>query len=289
MTEGRRRLPMIGRREDMSGSTEPDPARLRDGWEHRFVAAGARADEMVDLYRELGYEVVADPVMTHTLEDGCVACFSSGGEQYRSIYTRRTATGTDEPRADTYEETPMGETHPTHVLREEHQQILQVAGALETLLERTPGEAVYDAVAKCIRFIRLFADACHHGKEEDLLFPALEDEGLPHDSGPIAVMLQEHRMGRQFASAMADSIDAARAGDQVARGKLVRAGRDYVGLIRSHIMKEDNVLFNMADQLVTGPKCTRLCAAYDGTGDHTFDGCTKRELEELGREILAGV
>ena len=65
--------------------------------------------------------------------------------------------------------------------------------------------------------------------------------------------------------------------------------RDYVGLIRGHILKEDNVLFNMADQMVTGPRCTRLCAAYDETGAHTFDGCSKRELEELGREILAGV
>ena len=96
-------------------------------------------------------------------------------------------------------------------------------------------------------------------------------------------------MGRQFASAMADSIDGARAGDAVARGKLVRAGRDYVGLIRGHILKEDNVLFNMADQLVTGPRCTRLCAAYDETGDHTFGGCSKKELEALGREILSGV
>lgn len=44
--------------------------------------------------------------------------------------------------------------------------------------------------------------------------------------------------------------------------------------------------FNMADQLVTGPACTMLCQAYDGTGDHAFGGCSKAELEELGREIV---
>jgi len=182
----------------------------------------------------------------------------------------------------------MGEAHPTAVLRDEHRQILQVAGVLEALLAEEPSATTFDRIEKCIRFIRLFADACHHGKEEDLLFPALEAEGLPHDSGPIAVMLHEHRLGRQHASTMAQAIDGARAGDAAALRRLTGAGRDYVGLIRSHILKEDNVLFNMADQLVAGPRCTRLCAAYDETGSHTFEGCTKHELEELAGEIVAG-
>lgn len=198
----------------------------------------------------------------------------------------------------------MTETHPTRVLREEHERILAVADVLGTLLDQAAGadgaaapdgapaskgsgaSADYDRLDKCIRFIRLFADACHHGKEEDMLFPALQDQGLPRDSGPIAVMLHEHRLGRRFASIMAESIDDARSGDADAWKRLERAGRDYVDLIRGHILKEDNVLFNMADQLVTGPACTMLCQAYDGTGDATFGGCTKAELEELGREIV---
>jgi hemerythrin-like domain-containing protein len=204
----------------------------------------------------------------------------------------------------------VSETHPTRVLREEHQRILAVADVLEGLLDQATGgdealgteeataadgsptssaaagSADYDRIGKCIRFIRLFADACHHGKEEDLLFPALQDEGLPGDSGPIAVMLHEHRLGRRFASTMADNVDEARSGDADAWKRLERAGRDYVGLIRGHILKEDNVLFDMADQMVTGPACTMLCRAYDETGEHTFDGCTKAELEELGRELV---
>jgi hemerythrin-like domain-containing protein len=270
----------------MTGSTSPDPDRIQAGWEHRFVAAGARADEMIELYRQLGYEVAADPVRTHTLEDGCVACFTSGGESYQSIYTRR-RTGSEDAHPDRphARETPMSETHPTQLLRQEHQQILQVAGVLEGLLDQEPVNIDYELVEKCIRFIQLFADACHHGKEEGLLFPALEDKGLPRDSGPIAVMLHEHRLGRQFTSTMAQSIGAARTGDPAALGRLTRAGRDYVALIRQHILKEDNVLFNMADQLVRGPHCAGLCAAYDEVDGQGFEGCSRAQLEELGREI----
>ena len=34
----------------------PDPARIAEGWERRFMAEGKRAQEMADLYGELGKE-----------------------------------------------------------------------------------------------------------------------------------------------------------------------------------------------------------------------------------------
>lgn len=110
---GKRRLPMAGR--DASGAQGSggahvpafgpvDPARIRAGWEHRFVAAGARAEEMIDLYRELGFEVAADPVVTGGLVEGCATCFGGGGDEYRSIYTRRPANGPRE--SDSMTENP---------------------------------------------------------------------------------------------------------------------------------------------------------------------------------------
>lgn len=69
--------------------TRVDPERLAAGWELRFVATGERVHEMVDLYRELGFEVVADPVYRVGMEEGCETCFTQGLE-YRAIYTRRT-------------------------------------------------------------------------------------------------------------------------------------------------------------------------------------------------------
>jgi len=176
--------------------------------------------------------------------------------------------------------------HPTQVLRDEHRSILRVSDVLEWLLAEAVERLDYDRIEKCVSFVRLFADACHHGKEEDLLFPALEEQGMSRDHGPIAVMLHEHRIGRAHAATMAEALEPARAGDVEARTRLVAAGRDYIDLIRHHILKEDNVLFDMADDMVEGPACARLCAAYDGTCDHHFDGQTKDDLEALGREIV---
>ena len=159
----------------------------------------------------------------------------------------------------------MSET-ASGVLRDEHQRILGVADALETMLNETAGGGASDpdALSDCVTFFRLFADACHHAKEEDLLFPELESAGLPHDDGPIAVMLDEHRRGRLFVKAMADAHPGVRAGDAGARATFERNARAYIDLIRNHITKEDNVLFMMADHSCTEPPAASFVAHTSG-------------------------
>jgi hemerythrin-like domain-containing protein len=177
----------------------------------------------------------------------------------------------------------MSQDTPTRILRDQHRNILKIADLLEEVLslEPEPGAFDYDAIADCISFIRLYADALHHGKEEDLLFPELENVGMSRHAGPIAVMLHEHEQGRAYAGAMAEALPAARSGDEQAQRRLANAGHGYIALIRGHILKEDNILFNMADQMIDASACRSLCAAYDGVCQRQFDGCTVSELEGI--------
>lgn len=175
----------------------------------------------------------------------------------------------------------------TRILRDQHVKILQVADVLEELLAFDPSAWDYEAIADCVRFIRLFADALHHGKEEDLLFPALEGVGFSRTMGPLAVMLHEHEQGRAFARTMTDVLPAAQAGDDEARTRFMRAGHGYIDLIRGHIGKENNVLFNMADQMLDAPTCQSLCGAYDGVCERRFEGCTVSELEQILERLVA--
>ncbi len=180
---------------------------------------------------------------------------------------------------------PSEET-ATSRLREEHQLILQVADAMQALVaEAEAGNWDFEAFDQCVTFIRLFADACHHGKEEDLLFPELEKAGMSRTQGPIAVMLEEHRIGREYVRFMSESMDLARAGDEAARARLANAARGYSELIRAHIMKEDHVLFNMADHVVRGSSCQSLCVAYGAVCARRFEGHSKEELAYLAGTI----
>lgn len=183
-----------------------------------------------------------------------------------------------------------GSDTPTAELREEHRLILKVVDVLEELVDRGAMSDDLDAegVKQCITFFRQFTDACHHGKEEGLLFPELQAHGMPAHGGPIAVMLEEHRIGRGLVGRMAESLDAVgngeSRGEQTAR--LIGAARDYIDLIRGHISKEDGVLFDMADLMIVGPACARLCEAYGTTCLGHLDGHTREELEVLAGTLV---
>jgi hypothetical protein len=67
---------------------EPDPERVAAGWERRFITDATRSVEMLELYRELGYEVCADPVRPEELLDDCQGCAVVAESQFVTIYTR---------------------------------------------------------------------------------------------------------------------------------------------------------------------------------------------------------
>lgn len=172
-------------------------------------------------------------------------------------------------------------------LRDDHEWILRIAGVLEEILDREPDHGLdFDALEECIAFFRLFADACHHGQEEDLLFPELEARGMPRKAGPLGVMLQEHEMGRSLVGSMHRALPGAREGEGDAREILVNAGRGYIRLIRAHINKEDRVLFEMADQMILGESCRKLCREYGAVCQRSFEGRSKEELESLARSLV---
>jgi hemerythrin-like domain-containing protein len=177
-------------------------------------------------------------------------------------------------------------------LREEHRLILQVLGAFERVMVRlraepeNPTPAVVEAIDDCLAFFRLFADACHHSQEEDVLFAELVDRGMPREVGPIAVMLAEHDQGRALVRAMIAAQEKATGGDADSWADLERAARDYVSLLRRHIMKEDGVLFEMADRMIAGPACHEICERYHAVCLDKLEGRTRLELQELAASLV---
>src|SRR5512136_2617308 len=103
---------------------------------------------------------------------------------------------------------------PTEELSREHQAILTMIRILHKMADRLDaGTAVDpDDLDRSVEFIRVFADKCHHAKEEGHLFPEMERAGIPRDRGPIGVMLAEHEDGRKHVAAMAGTLRGASKG-----------------------------------------------------------------------------
>lgn len=144
---------------------------------------------------------------------------------------------------------------PTDILREEHRAILRVLDGLDRLAADAASAGRVDAAgaARAIEFLRTFADAGHHLKEEKSLFPRLVERGA---APPVFVMLREHEDGRAMVRAL---DDASQAGDALA---FRRAAADFSQLLRQHIAKEDHVLFPMAESLLSDQDFARISEEF---------------------------
>ena len=180
---------------------------------------------------------------------------------------------------------------PTEILKQEHRAIERMLNVLERAADRVakgvnvPSQTFRNA----IRFIQQFADKCHHGKEEDLLFPAMERRGFPRHAGPLAVMLNEHEAGRAHVRALVNAVELYEKNDPSSISQITEHAYGFASLLREHIMKEDNVLFVMAEQNLTAIDQNKLLADFHSL-ENSGETCrTKSELlgllETMEREI----
>lgn len=142
---------------------------------------------------------------------------------------------------------------PTELLKEEHQGVKLSLKILEKLCLKISQEQNAEDVAalnQLIDFFRVFVDRCHHAKEEEILFPALLEAGLPKAGGPVQVMLQEHELGRELVSGMDLVLKNFQAGKSKDLDELIDAAKRYIQLLTDHIAKEDNVLYPIADEKI---------------------------------------
>lgn len=154
---------------------------------------------------------------------------------------------------------------PTDVLKSEHRVIERVLSCLLAAANKLERDQELDAATfrKAIEFFRLFADRCHHAKEEGALFPLLAERGLSEEGGPVGVMLHEHEEGRRHVRTMDEALPAAEMGERFARTRLVKHAREYVALLQEHIHKEDHCLFTMVERMLTSEDESFLSREFD--------------------------
>lgn len=145
---------------------------------------------------------------------------------------------------------------------------------LDTIRNQIEKEGIVeiDKLEKLSEFFSLFADRCHHGKEENMLFPELEKVGIPREEGPIGVMLTEHKIGRDYLRILREGVESYKTNPSAsAVKKIVESIKGYIDLLEQHIYKENNVLFMMAEMHLTEKVQREL-----------FDKFEEFELKEIG-------
>lgn len=161
----------------------------------------------------------------------------------------------------------------TDMLSDEHRIIERMLAVLQKLTGE-PVENSLDSWRKTLDFFRYFADQCHHFKEEQVLFPAMEERGVAREGGPIGMMLTEHEEGRSAVKAMLSAIPLVEAKNEAAKEILVDKAKVYLRLLKEHIQKEDEVLFRIADDVIPADEQKALLRSFE-----------EHEVKEMGSGI----
>jgi hemerythrin-like domain-containing protein len=122
--------------------------------------------------------------------------------------------------------------------------------------------------------MRVYADRCNHGKEEELLFPLLANKGVPTEGCPIGALTMEHVKCRTLVKGLADELEAYRKGDPEGKQAVLQSLRGIAELYPNHIWKEDYLLFPMTDKVLNSNDLQSLLQQFEQVD------------EQMGQELL---
>ena len=178
-------------------------------------------------------------------------------------------------------------TRPITILMNEHRLIEKALGSLETCVVEIEGGLSFErAFARdYAEFLRGYADAWHHGKEEDILFRRMVERGFSTEAGPVAVMLAEHRQGRAFVSAIHGAGLGTGEVTSAEKSAFLTGARGFIPLLRGHIQKEDNILYPMSERVLTPAEFETMLSEFEEFERKAGADGTRDGLEALAARL----
>jgi len=158
---------------------------------------------------------------------------------------------------------------PTQILRAEHRQIDEqlnvLSAALRQLGDRGADADVLDRIESVARYID-GEMTVHHRKEEDCLFPFLE-EFLASENLRLDARIADHEdlniMSTKFKEALSDCRELEPGRKATFATQMLKGyGLYIVHLVREHLLKEDQILFLVADEYLTAEQEAHILSRF---------------------------
>jgi hemerythrin-like domain-containing protein len=135
---------------------------------------------------------------------------------------------------------PIGPLMIEHRLIEKMIKVMQKKVEMWKREERINPEFIDLAVD----FIRVYADKCHHGKEEDILFRDLKNKTLSDEHKRIMEeLVEEHRQGRKTVAEMVEAKEQYMLGNKGMLPAILNCMGFMTDFYPKHIEKEDKHFF----------------------------------------------
>jgi hemerythrin-like domain-containing protein len=148
---------------------------------------------------------------------------------------------------------PRRYSPPLQKLVDEHVLIKRWLALVPVLVDRLEPEwdRLQPVLVQGIGFIRNYADAYHHAKEEDILFAELDG-----DLDIIQTMRRDHERARALVRRLAEAVET----PDVHAAKACLT--EYAQLLQEHIKKEDEILYPWIDRGLSDSRVGQLFAQF---------------------------
>lgn len=136
-------------------------------------------------------------------------------------------------------------------------------------------------LARFAQFFEDFAELWHHGKEEDVLLPALVKCGFAWDEGPILQVREDHDQENYLSRVLAQAAAQEGRWTEEDRRHAIAAIRSFIDFERAHMQKEEALIYLAAVEHLSEAQLRELDQRCLELESHKFgSGSYERVLEE---------
>ncbi len=152
--------------------------------------------------------------------------------------------------------------NPRQNLRQDHGHIMQMLVVLHKAVKNPARRAEWiEKFEGLMDFALVYIDRCHHAKEEDILFPALEKQ--QNAGGDLVSRLcREHRDGHALIEAILQQFNALKSRPELSFAELTRLSERYIALYRKHIRRENAQLLPLMEACLPAARQARIMQQF---------------------------
>ncbi len=178
---------------------------------------------------------------------------------------------------------------PTDILAKEHALVMLVTRVAEQEVRyiRDTGEYRHTEVGEIVDFFELFTEGCHDPKEEHILFARLVQRGVDAHTGILGQFYREHA---EFTARLRGIVHWLRRDEKegpLDAAELADMLDGYLHLMRSHVGREEELLFTLANGLLTDDDQDELLEAFGRIDDGEAAEGVQFRYSELAHLLMS--
>ncbi len=174
------------------------------------------------------------------------------------------------------------------IIRDEHRTISAILHGMEYLVQgirarrKKVDPRVFHAM---LYYLDTFSERMHHPKEDKYLFKAMRERSAEADA-LIADLEEDHARGEESLRRLAQSLIRYEEGGEQELPAFEREVENFVRNYRDHMRKEEDLLFPLAQKVLTIVDWAMLDIAFGENRDPLAVGRDTRDFDKLFNRIV---